>query len=45
MPANVLDLVPENNLFIKQALTNQILSDARSRTRVLPYLFIDVLPY
>ena len=28
-----------------QALTNQILSDARSRTRVLPYLFVNVLPY
>ena len=27
-----------------QALTNQILSDVRSRTRVLHYLFVNVLP-
>ena len=28
-----------------QALTNQILSDVRSRARVLHYLFVNVLPY
>ena len=27
------------------ALTNQILSDIRSRTRVLHYLFVNVFPY
>ena len=27
-----------------QALTNQILSDVRSRPRVLHYLFVNVLP-
>ena len=28
-----------------QALTNQIHSDVRPRTRVLHYLFVKVLPY
>ena len=31
--------------YTTQAMTNQILSDIRSRIRVLHYLFVNVLPY
>ena len=53
----ILDFTPGNFFLLRlcfiyvnvlsylQALTNQILSDVRSRTRVLNYLFVNVLPH
>ena len=38
-------MIFSNLIYFPEALTNQILSDVRSLTRVLHYLLVNVLPY